>query len=140
MGGVEAVGGLRAYGIAVRGDPDLQEIGTPIDSQFGTVVDRDRVIAGRAANPSAINEVTIGEALSTRLHLGIGGHIDIESYTPGQVASLVRGATDVGRFAGPRLRLRVVGIDRRPLDLGDRAESGGLLVLTPAFDRAYSIE
>ena len=136
--GVVAVGGLRAYGIAVKGDPDLQEIGTPIDSQFGTVVDRDRVIAGRAANPSAINEVTIGEALSTRLHLGIGGHLDIESYTPGQVASLIRGATDVGQFTGPRLRLRVVGIDRRPLDLGDRAESGGLLELTPAFDRAYS--
>jgi hypothetical protein len=136
--GVEAVAALRAYGIVVEGDPDLQEIGTPTDSKFGTVVDRDRIIAGRPANPSAVNEVTIGEALATKLHLWVGGHLDIVSYAPAQVASLVRGATDVGPYMGPHLRLRVVGIDRRPLDLGDRAESGGLLVLTPAFDRAYA--
>jgi hypothetical protein len=136
--GVEAVAGLRAYGIVVEGDPDLQEIGTPTDSMFGTVVDRDRIIAGRPANPSAVNEVTIGEALATKLHQWVGGHLDIVSYAPAQVASLENGATDVGPYMGPRVRLRVVGIDRRPLDLGDRAESGGLLVLTPAFDRAYA--
>src|SRR5436305_469750 len=37
-----------------------------------------------------------------------------------------------------RVALRIVGIARRPLDLSDRAESGGFLVLTPAFERAYA--
>ncbi len=39
---------------------------------------------------------------------------------------------------GPKLRFRVVGIDRRPLDLGVREAAGGVIVLTPAFDRTYA--
>ena len=35
------------------------------------------------------------------------------------------------------MHLRVVGIVRRPLDLGDRGASGGVLILMPAFNRAY---
>ena len=35
------------------------------------------------------------------------------------------------------MRLRIVGILRRPLDLGDDAVKGGIIVLTPAFNRAY---
>ncbi len=137
VSGVEAVGGLRAYGIVVPGDPDLEEIGTPID-HFGVSVDRARLIAGHSADPAKADEATIGEALANRLHVWVGGHIDIESYSPEQVSSLENGAVNVGPYAGPSLRLHVTGIDRRPLDLGDQAESGGLLVLTPAFDRAYS--
>ena len=38
---------------------------------------------------------------------------------------------------GPRIRLRIVGIVRRPLDLGDRGAVGGVLVLTPAFNQKY---
>ena len=38
---------------------------------------------------------------------------------------------------GPRVSLRIVGIVRRPLDLGDRGASGGVVVLTPAFAHAY---
>ena len=36
------------------------------------------------------------------------------------------------------MRLRVVGIVRRPLDLGDLGASGGVVIETPAFDRAYA--
>src|SRR5205814_10497986 len=38
---------------------------------------------------------------------------------------------------GPHFQVRIVGIVRRPLDLGDRGASGGVLVLTPAFNRQY---
>ena len=44
----------------------------------------------------------------------------------------------LSRSAGPRLRLRIVGIVRRPLDLGNRGASGGVLVETPAFNRYYA--
>ncbi len=135
--GVAAVGTLRAFALQVPGAPDFQAIGTPGDTSFGTVVDRDRIISGRAPNPAAADEITIGEGLAARLHLGIGDHLDAESFSPKQVASILRGVADVGPTSGPRVRLRVVGIVRRPLDLGDRGASGGLLVLTPAFDRAY---
>ena len=44
---------------------------------------------------------------------------------------------DVGQPAGPRIRLRVVGIVRRPLDLGEQMASGGLVVLSRAFGPHY---
>ena len=43
-----------------------------------------------------------------------------------------------GRPAGPRLRFRIVGIVRRPLDLGRKGASGGVVILTPAFYHRYA--
>ena len=59
------------------------------------------------------------------------------SYTPTQVKTGFSGGNP-GPPNGPRPRLRVVGIVRRPLDLGVRAASGGVAVLTPAFNDKYS--
>jgi hypothetical protein len=135
--GVEAIGGLRAFGLVLPGDPDLQNVGTPF-AQFGSSVDRGRLITGRFADPTKIDEVTIDESLANRLHVRVGGNIPIESYSPDQISAILHGATNVGALSGPSLKLHVVGIDRLPLDLGDQAEVGGWLILTPAFDRAYS--
>lgn len=135
---VTAVGTLRAYAVIVPRAPDFQAIGAPIDTKFGTVVDRDRIIAGRAPNPASVEEITIGEGFAARLHLGVGDRLDVESYSPEQVAAILGGEADVGPTSGPSVRLHIVGIVRRPLDLGDRDASGGLVVLTPAFDRTYA--
>ncbi|HEV3354926.1 MAG TPA: FtsX-like permease family protein [Acidimicrobiales bacterium] len=118
--------------------PQLQAMASAFDSRFGTVVDRARVITGRAANPSAPDEVTIGEALATQLHLHVGDHLDGASYSPEQTARFLSG--DTSGFSsplGPPIRLVVVGIVRRPLDLGDRGASGGVLVMTPAFTQKF---
>src|SRR5436189_233252 len=56
----------------------------------------------------------------------------------GQLQAILNGAGDVGALAGPVVRLHVVGIVRRPLDLSDRAVSGGFLVLPPAFAPSYA--
>jgi hypothetical protein len=135
--GVRAFAPLRAGAMVVPRAPQLQAIASAVDTRFGTVVDRARVVAGRAAAPSAADEITIGETLAATLHIGIGGHLDAQSYTPQQVATFEMGM-DGGPPAGPRPRLRVVGIVRRPLDLGDRGAAGGVLVLTPAFTRRYA--
>jgi hypothetical protein len=135
--GVRAFAPLRAGAMVVPRAPQLQAIASAVDNRFGTVVDRARVVAGRAAAPSAADEITIGEALAATLHIGIGGHLDAQSYTPQQVATFEKGL-DAGPAAGPRPQLRVVGIVRRPLDLGDRGAAGGVLVLTPAFTRQYA--
>ena len=55
------------------------------DARFAAVVDRARVVAGRAANPAAVDEITIGEGLAAKLHLGVGGHLDVLSYSVAQV-------------------------------------------------------
>ena len=128
---------LNTPGIRFPDAPQLQAIAGAVDTRFGTVVDRPRIVAGRAADPTAVDEVTIGEALAAQLHLGVGDHLDGESYTPEQIAWFRSGGYAGQGPEGPRVRLRIVGIVRRPLDLGDRGAAGGVLVLTPAFNQKY---
>jgi ABC-type lipoprotein release transport system permease subunit len=136
--GVDSFAPLRSVALAFPGAPELQAIAGAIDTRFGNVVDRARVVAGRAVHPTAADEVTIGEALAAKLHLEVGDHLDGLSYSPEQIMTFFSGdTTDFNNPKGPRIRLRVVGIVRRPLDLGDRGASGGVLVLTPAFTQKY---
>ncbi len=136
--GVDAVAALSAFGLIIPDHAQFQSIGVPIDAAFGTTVDRDRIVAGRPPDPSSVNEITLGEGLATELGLAVGGHLTVESFTPAQIAAILGGTGDVGEPSGPRVDLRVAAIVRRPLDLGDRGASGGLLMLTPAFGRAYT--
>ncbi len=99
-------------------------------------MDRSRLVAGRRANADAPDEVTVGETLARQLHQGVGGHLDFASYTPAQFAT-AQGGGRPPPPAGPRVRLQIVGIVRRPGDLGDTNAGGGIVVLTPAFNHAY---
>jgi hypothetical protein len=136
--GVAAVGILNARGVQVPSVPELQSIGTVVDDQFGVVIDRDRIVAGRAPDPSVPDEIALGEGLAALLHLGVGDHLDAASFTPDQIQAILGGQADAGPFAGPSVRLMIVGISRRPLDLGPVGAAGALLVLTPAFERKYA--
>lgn len=134
--GVADVAALNAFALTI-GDQSNLAVAAAVDGRFGDVVDRARIIKGRKADPADPNEITIGESLAAQLHVGVGDHLDATSFTPAQFQDLFAGR-DAGPPAGPRLHLRIVGIGRRPLDLGDRASAGGVVVLTPAFNREYS--
>jgi len=136
--GVAAVSTLTAFAVGVPRAPNLSAIAAAIDGKFGTAVDRARIVAGRTANPAAVDEITIGEGLASRLHLRVGDHLDAVSYSIAQSQASFATNADPGPPAGPRLRLRIVGIVRRPLDLGDRGAAGGVLIETPAFHRYYA--
>ena len=116
---------LIAYGLIIPDAPYFQSIGAPTDDRFGDVIDRDRLVAGRSPDPAAPDEVTIGEGLAARLGLAVGDHLDVESYSPAQIQDILSGVPDAGPPAGPRIRLRLVGIVRRPLDLGEQTASAG---------------
>jgi putative ABC transport system permease protein len=133
--GVASMAVLDAPVLSVHGRTNLN-FANPVDERFGTRIDRARVVAGRRASPNAVDEVTIGEGLAAKQRLDIGDVLKADSLTPRQMADAFAGH-DPGPPAGPRLRFRVVGIVRRPLDLGDLAASGGVVVLTAAFHRAY---
>jgi hypothetical protein len=127
---------------AVLGSGGGPGLGAAVDGAMGNLIDRARLISGRRANSAAIDEITIGESLSARLHLGVGGHIDAASYSLAQVQAAINGGRGgpPKSMLGPRVRLRIVGIVRRPFDLGDLGAHGageGIVVLTPAFNRAY---
>jgi ABC-type lipoprotein release transport system permease subunit len=126
---------LAAFALTPHGLPNLKNAAT-IDSRLGTVVDRARLVKGRFANPAAPNEVVIGEGLSAQLHIGIGDQLEADTITPAQLALAFQNKSP-GAPAGPLIRLRIVGIYRRPLDLGDLSASGGVVIETPAFIHKY---
>jgi len=111
------------------------QIAAAVDRTLGTEVDRPRVVAGRLANPDAVDEINIGEGLSRIAHLGVGDVLDTKSMSPKGFAALQHGAPF--RLDGPQPRLHIVGIIRRPLDLASLGTAGGVVLMTPAFDRTY---
>jgi hypothetical protein len=135
--GVSSFAIAEGYFISFGDAPNAAPV-VALDPKLGTVVDRARLVAGRAANPSSVDEITIGDSLAAQLQRGIGDHLDAVSYSPAQVSAIVAGATDPGPPQGPNLRLRIVGIVRRPEDLGVKGALGGVVILTPAFERTYT--
>jgi hypothetical protein len=134
---VVAVGVARAYAVAFKDAPNLNAV-APVDGVLGTDVDRVRVIRGRVADPNNPNEIDLGESDAAQLHKHVGDVLGGDSYTPRQAEALARGVVDPGTPAGPPVQLRIVGIVRRPVDLGTQTAVGVPLVLTRAFDRAYA--
>ncbi len=103
----------------------------PVDDAFGNTVDRARVIEGRQAH--AVDELTIGEGLADELGVGVGDQLRFASFSPEQLATEPEGFDP----KGPNVTFRIVGIVRRPLDLGGRGAAGGVIVPTRAFTEAY---
>src|SRR5690348_1988483 len=66
--GSPPVGLIKAYGMSPI-DRTNVSMAAAADGTYGTVVDRPRVIAGRLANPDAVDEVTISEALAQQVAL-----------------------------------------------------------------------
>jgi ABC-type antimicrobial peptide transport system permease subunit len=126
---------LHAFAIIPRRRPNLKNAAT-VDGRLGNEVDRARLVKGRFANPAAVDETVIGEGLAAQLHIGIGDELVSDSLSPAQLQLLFE-QKNPGPPNGVVVRLHVVGIYRRPLDLGDLAASGGVVIETPAFDRAY---
>ena len=135
---VEAVSMLRFFALRPTSVPRSIPLAVAVDGAEGSVIDRSRLVRGRRADPNAANEVDIDEPLAAQLHLAVGAHIDLSSYTRAQVESSNGGPPP--HPAGPNVSLVVVGLVRRPVDIGANAAQGGAvgqILLTPGFNRAY---
>ena len=133
--GVAAMARVHGYALTTAADQNLA-LATALDTDMGNVVDRSRVIEGRQADPAASDELTIGEPLADQLHLHVGSRLPAQSYTPAQIVTAFSGGNP-GRPHGPTVQLHVVGIVRRPLDLGVRSASGGVAIISPGFNARY---
>ena len=133
---VAAVAELPNYQILVDGS-QLPVVPAAVDETFGTDIDRAVVLEGREADPDAIDEVTIGEGFADQLGIGVGDRLEAISVTPEQVEVVIAGDFFDGAPGGPPLSIEVVGIVRRPLDLGELGGTEGLFVLPPGFHREY---
>ena len=69
-------------------------------------------------------------------HLGVGDTIDVGLDVDRRPSRRLSHGGPF-RLDGPHLRLRIVGIIRRPLDLASLGGAGGVVLMTPAFERAY---
>jgi ABC-type lipoprotein release transport system permease subunit len=135
--GVAAVGQLRAYAFALPEKLMELSIAMPLDSVFNRDADRSRIIAGRQVDPNAPDEMTIGESLADQFDLEVGDTLKAPTFTQEQIKVAFSGGPP-GAPAGPVIALRVVGIVRRPLDLGVRSAGGGVAILSPAFRTRYA--
>ena len=139
--GVAALAVLRLFAIQPA-DPAVQYLamGAATDARtMNHLVDRPRLISGRLANPAAPDEVNVSQPFAQLDHLRVGGTFPIVSWTTAQVARMFA----AGNFTapgGPKISLHVVGIVRRPLDLGERGAQGGVVILQPAFIAKYGNE
>jgi hypothetical protein len=134
MPGVEALGYARQMTI-VRPSGEFVGVGGALDDVLFRDVDRLRIVEGRAAHPGAPDEVVVGEPLARASHVHLGDALDLQSFTPTQVAHF--GRSDFPVPAGPRLHLQVVGITRSPSDLSLQGSAGGLLLLSTDFVAKY---
>jgi hypothetical protein len=108
-----------------------------VDRRFGVDVDRARVIDGRLPDQTRVEEVAIGESLAAQRHLRVGDRLHFHSFSPADIAAARANNAEAPSPHGPDVSFRVVGIVRRPLDLGGRGAAGGVVVPTVAFVEKY---
>lgn len=132
---VEGVGVLRQLSIFTEDESVYLPSAGPVDGSFGRDVDRARLVEGRWARGA--HELNVGEGLAGRLGVGLGDTIRFASFSPEQITDE---SDEVPEPAGPTVTFDIVGIVRRPLDLGARGEAGGVIVPTTAFMERYGDE
>jgi hypothetical protein len=130
--GVAAMGRLYQLPLMLPGGT-FPPSAAQVDRSFGTVVDRPRLVKGRLASLESVDDIDIGEGLASLLHVGLGDRITFQSFSPEDVVN----AGSTPGLHGPTVKLHVVGIVRRPLDLGGRGAAGGVVVTSPAFLAKY---
>jgi putative ABC transport system permease protein len=109
--GVAAVAHLRAYAFALPEKLMDLSIAMPLDDVFNRDADRSRIITGRAVDPNAPDEMTIGESLADQFDLHVGDTLEAPTFTQDQIRVAFSDGNP-GKAAGPTVRLRVVGIVR----------------------------
>jgi ABC-type lipoprotein release transport system permease subunit len=132
--GITALARVRGYALG----REYPAIGAPVDDALDHTIDRSILVAGRYPDPSSATEATIAESVADNLHLQPGSSYTTTAYTQEQIDRAFSGEeTGDPPPAGPRISIDIVGIVRRPLDLGAAGESDGLMVLTPEFVKEW---
>jgi hypothetical protein len=136
--GVDAIGYLRQLALT-RPDGDFLAVGGPLDGSMFHDVNRLRIVDGRAPRPDVPEEVLVPEPLARQTRLRVGDTLPVQGFTPAQVSSLASDTSDsdLPKPAGPKARLRVVGIGRLPIDLSLQGRAGGVLILQRSFVKKY---
>jgi len=103
---------------------------------------RPLMVSGRASRPDSVTEVTINSSAAQNEHLAVGSSFRLQAFASGTAEDLLRGA--YAAPTGPIVTLKVVGIERFPVDLNVAQAAPGVtyasedsVFLAPAFFRTY---
>ncbi len=119
------------------GPGDLNIYGD-VDNEWGRSINRHRIVAGRATDPTRADEVVISETIADRLDLRPGD--SLRATFPNTDPVCTDDAV-LEEFPAQEFELTIVGIQRSPTEI--RPSSGFYLSsvhLSPAFTRAASAE
>lgn len=108
-----------------------------VDGRLFRTMDREKLIAGRLADPAKPDEVTVGRELVRSYGLRVGETIDVAGFSPTASRQILEGSTDLVRPDGPHLQLHVVGEVVAPGELAAASYDNTPIHLTPAFWRKY---
>jgi hypothetical protein len=103
---------------------------------------RPIVVAGRTPRADSVTEVAVNPSAAKNGHLKVGSSFRLRAYDPGKAEDLLRGVDTAP--TGPTVTLKVVGIQRFPVDLNVAQAAPGVsyasadnVFLTPAFFHTY---
>jgi hypothetical protein len=137
MPGVEAAGLVAARAVQFA-DGTFVAAGAPSDDVVFRDIARTRIVAGRDVAPGAPEEIVIGEPLAEQRGIEVGDSLVLVTFSPEQIGALIAEVgTPIPEPAGPRIRMKVVGISRSPVDLSQQGAAGGILLLPHAFSAKY---
>jgi FtsX-like permease family len=106
--------------------PEDHSIGFPPgDDEVFRTIELAHLVAGRLPDPTRADEAVITPRFATHYHLRLGDTVTALLYTPEQVRRASKLGQSPGPPAGPRVRMRIVGIGRTPW--GQDTLEGGLL-------------
>jgi ABC-type lipoprotein release transport system permease subunit len=106
----------------------------PQDDRVRHDVERPRIVQGRAPDIHAPFEIVMGESRARKLGLRVGDELPLETYTQKQITEELSVGKNPGQGKGPRLSLRLVGLERGPRQvITDQETENDLMPVTPAF-------
>ena len=117
-------------------DDALVSIFAPHDTA-GFEMNRYRVIEGRAPAPDAVDEIALHEATAAMLGVGVGDHLSMLGFSPGDVAQLIAHGGRIDRPSGPTVDMTVVALVRDPTDVVNRAADMVATTVSPAVYERY---
>ncbi len=106
----------------------------------GFEMNRYRVIEGRAPAPDAVDEIALHEATAAMLGVGVGDHLSMRGFSPGDVAQLIENGGRIDQPSGPTVDMTVVALIRDPTDVVNRAADMVATTVSPAVYERYHDE
>jgi FtsX-like permease family len=135
---VRALATFAVAGVWVAGGPPVAEQTNSFpftNTQIMNTIERPVVLAGRRLNPARAGEVVVTPAFVAHYGRGVGDTLTLELASPGQAAQGYDGSSG-GQPAGPRVRVRIVGVVRSAW-FSDDPSAPGQVIPSPALFARY---